>query len=123
MPRISNRINRGALTVVLAWVTAGLMDAQAHMTLTEVIAATRRGILPGLAVLAPRIIDGLKRAHRIGVRLVFDSEAVFVMKGQTCADLMFDHLAVWREAGIPPANILRAMTVDAAELLRSAKCA
>jgi imidazolonepropionase-like amidohydrolase len=31
---------------------------------------------------------------------------------------MFDYLAVWREAGVPPADILKAMTVNAAELLR-----
>jgi imidazolonepropionase-like amidohydrolase len=31
---------------------------------------------------------------------------------------MFDYLAVWRTAGVPPADILRAMTSDAAELLR-----
>jgi imidazolonepropionase-like amidohydrolase len=31
---------------------------------------------------------------------------------------MFDYLAVWRAAGVPPADILRAMTSDAAELLR-----
>jgi imidazolonepropionase-like amidohydrolase len=29
-----------------------------------------------------------------------------------------DYLAVWREAGVPPADILKAMTVNAAELLR-----
>jgi imidazolonepropionase-like amidohydrolase len=82
------------------------------------IVGTSGGILPEPAVLAPRIIDRLKRAHRVGVRLVFGSDTVIDMPGRTRADLMFDYLAVWREAGIPPADILRAMTVDAAELLR-----
>jgi imidazolonepropionase-like amidohydrolase len=40
------------------------------------------------------------------------------MPGRTRADLMFDYLAVWRTAGVPPIDILRAMTTDAAELLR-----
>jgi imidazolonepropionase-like amidohydrolase len=32
--------------------------------------------------------------------------------------MMFDYLGVWRLAGIEPKDILRAMTVDAAALLR-----
>jgi imidazolonepropionase-like amidohydrolase len=76
------------------------------------------GLLPEPAVLAPQIIDRLKRAHRIGVRMAFGTDTTIDMPGRTRADLMFDYLAVWRAAGIPPADILRAMTVDAAELLR-----
>ncbi len=33
------------------------------------------------------------------------------------ADLMLDYLAVWREAGVPNAEILKSMTSNAAELL------
>ena len=82
------------------------------------IVGTSGGILPDPAVLAPKIIDRLKRAHRIGVRMAFGSDTVIDMPGRTRADLMFDYLAVWRAAGVPPADILRAMTSDAAELLR-----
>ncbi len=82
------------------------------------IVGTSGGILPEPAVLAPKIIDRLKRAHRIGVRMAFGSDTVIDMPGRTRADLMFDYLAVWRTAGVPPADILRAMTSDAAELLR-----
>jgi imidazolonepropionase-like amidohydrolase len=82
------------------------------------IVGTSGGILPEPAVLAPKIIDRLKRAHRIGVRMAFGSDTVIDMPGRTRADLMFDYLGVWRTAGIPPADILRAMTSDAAELLR-----
>ena len=32
--------------------------------------------------------------------------------------MMFDYLAVWRAAGVPPADILKAMTTNGAELLR-----
>jgi imidazolonepropionase-like amidohydrolase len=82
------------------------------------IVGTSGGILPEPAVLAPKIIDRLRRAHRVGVRMAFGSDTVIDMPGRTRADLMFDYLAVWREAGVPPADILKAMTVNAAELLR-----
>ncbi len=82
------------------------------------IVGTSGGILPEPAVLAPKIIDRLKRAHRIGVRMAFGSDTVIDMPGRTRADLMFDYLGVWRAAEVPPADILRAMTSDAAELLR-----
>jgi imidazolonepropionase-like amidohydrolase len=82
------------------------------------IVGTSGGILPEPAVLAPKIIDRLRRAHRIGVRMAFGSDTVIDMPGRTRADLMFDYLAVWREAGVPPADILKAMTGNAAELLR-----
>jgi imidazolonepropionase-like amidohydrolase len=82
------------------------------------IVGTSGGILPEPAVLAPKIIDRLKRANRIGVRMAFGSDTVIDMPGRTRADLMFDYLAVWRAAGVPPMDILRAMTTNAAELLR-----
>ncbi len=82
------------------------------------IVGTSGGILPEPAVLAPKIIDRLKRANRVGVRMAFGSDTVIDMPGRTRADLMFDYLGVWRAAGVPPADILRAMTTDAAELLR-----
>jgi imidazolonepropionase-like amidohydrolase len=82
------------------------------------IVGTSGGILPEPQILAPKIIDRLRRAHRIGVRMAFGSDTVIDMPGRTRADLMFDYLAVWRAAGVPPVDILRAMTTDAAELLR-----
>jgi len=82
------------------------------------IVGTSGGILPEPEVLAPKIIDRLRRAHRIGVRMAFGSDTVIDMPGRTRADLMFDYLVVWRAAGVPPVDILRAMTTDAAELLR-----
>jgi imidazolonepropionase-like amidohydrolase len=85
------------------------------------IVGTSGGILPEPAVLAPKIIDRLKRAHRVGVRMAFGSDTVIDMPGRTRADLMFDYLAVWRAAGVPPSDILRAMTTNAAELLRVSK--
>lgn len=87
---------------------------QAHL---EIVGASG-GLLPEPAVLGPKIVDRLRRAHRIGVRMAFGSDTTIDMPGRTRADLMFDYLAVWRAAGVPPIDILRAMTTDAAELLR-----
>lgn len=85
------------------------------------IVGTSGGIFPEPAVLAPKIIDRLRRAHRIGVRLVWGTDTVIEMPGRTRADLMFDYLAVWREAGVPPADVLKAMTSEAADLLHVSK--
>ena len=47
------------------------------------IVGTSGGILPEPAVLAPKIIDRLKRANRIGVRMAFGSDTVIDMPGRT----------------------------------------
>lgn len=82
------------------------------------IVGTAGGVLPDPAVLAPKIIDRLKRAHRIGVHLAFGSDTVMEIAGRTRADLMFDYLAVWRAAGVSAADILKSMTSEPAQLLR-----
>jgi imidazolonepropionase-like amidohydrolase len=64
------------------------------------------------------IVDRLKRAHRIGVRMAFGSDIWYDIPGRGRADLVLDFMAVWRSAGIGPVDIIRAMTSDAAELLR-----
>jgi imidazolonepropionase-like amidohydrolase len=75
-------------------------------------------VLANAEVLGKKIIDRLGRAHRIGVKMAFGSDTVTEMPGRTRADMMFDYLAVWRAAGVPPADILKAMTANGAELLR-----
>jgi imidazolonepropionase-like amidohydrolase len=82
------------------------------------IEGTAGGVLPEPAVLAPKIVDRLHRAYRVGVRMAFGTDCVIDIPGRSRADLMLDYLAVWRAAGVPPMDILRAMTVNAAELLR-----
>jgi imidazolonepropionase-like amidohydrolase len=64
------------------------------------------------------IVDRLRRAWRIGVRIPFGSDAVIDMPGRTRADMVFDYLAVWREAGIPSEGILRSMTSEAAAVMK-----
>jgi imidazolonepropionase-like amidohydrolase len=64
------------------------------------------------------VLDRLARAYKIGVKMAFSTDAVFELPGKTRADMTWDYLAVWRAAGVPPAEILKAMTTNCAELLR-----
>ena len=68
--------------------------------------------------LGGQIIDRLRRAHQIGVKMAFGTDVVVDLPGRTRADMMLDYLDVWLAAGVPPADILKAMTTNAAELLR-----
>jgi imidazolonepropionase-like amidohydrolase len=63
-------------------------------------------------------VDRLRRAHEIGVKMAFGTDVVVDLPGRDRGDLALDFLAVWEEAGIPAAKILKSMTTDAAELLR-----
>lgn len=69
-------------------------------------------------VIAAEITDRLRRAHRIGVRMAFGTDIWYEIPDRARDQLTLDFLPVWRSAGIGPAEILRAMTSDAAELLR-----
>jgi imidazolonepropionase-like amidohydrolase len=71
--------------------------------------------------LGNQIIERLSNANKIGVKMAFGSDTVTEMAGRTRADMVFDYLAVWRAAGVPPADILKAMTTNCAELLRISK--
>jgi len=74
------------------------------------------GIFPPPEETAAASLDRLKRAHRIGVKMAFGTDTVLEMPGRTRADLMLDYLAVWEQAGIPRAKILRCMTTEPADL-------
>jgi imidazolonepropionase-like amidohydrolase len=82
------------------------------------IIGTSGGIFPEPAVLAPKIIERLRRAYRIGVKMAFGSDIAIEVPNKTRSELMLDYLSVWRQAGVPPAEILKCMTTNAAELLR-----
>ena len=83
-----------------------------HLEWAEYMNATKRGA---------QILDRLARAYKVGVKMAFSTDAVFEIPGKTRADLTWDYLAVWRAAGVPPAEILKAMTTNCAELLRIQK--
>jgi len=71
--------------------------------------------------LGSQIITRLSNASKIGVKMAFGSDTVTGMPGRTRADMVFDYLAVWRAAGVTPADILKAMTSNCADLLRISK--
>jgi len=82
------------------------------------IIGTSGGIFAPPEILAPKILDRLRRAYRVGVKMAFGTDTVMEVPNRTRADLMLDYLAVWRQAGVPPAEILKCMTSNPAELLR-----
>lgn len=94
-----------------------LVSTDFPRALLDVI-GTSGGIFPPPEVLAPKILDRLTRAHRLGVRIVYGSDIVMERPGQTRADLMFDYLAVWKQAGLSSMETLKGMTSEAAQLLR-----
>lgn len=81
------------------------------------VEGTAGGIFPPPEILAPKIIDRLRRAYRIGVKMAFGTDTAIEIPGKSRADLMLDFLPVWREAGVPAPEILKCMTSNAAELL------
>ena len=78
-------------------------------------------VLEAAKELGDKIIDRLRRAHKIGVKLVFGTDTVADLPGKNRGEMMLDYLAIWEAAGIPPADSLRAMTVDAAQFLQVEK--
>jgi imidazolonepropionase-like amidohydrolase len=62
-------------------------------------------------------IDPVKRAHRIGVTLVFGPDIIFTTKEYSRGRLSIETVDNWVEAGIPARVILQALTTNAARLL------
>lgn len=69
----------------------------------------------------PIIVDRLRRAHKIGVKMAFGSDVVVEVPGHTRGSSALTLLDTWLDAKIPAADILRAMTVHAAEMLDMGK--
>jgi len=86
--------------------------------MSDHVIGTSGGIFADPSILAPKIVDRARRAYCIGVKMAFGSDTVFEVPNKTRADLMLDYLAVWRQAGISPTEILKCMTTNVAELLR-----
>ncbi len=62
-------------------------------------------------------VDRLRRAYRIGVNLAFGTDVDVELPGETRGTLAIDYINSWVEAGVPAADTLRAMTINAARLL------
>src|SRR5215472_8036927 len=62
-------------------------------------------------------VDRLKRAYKIGVNMAFGTDVDVALPGETRGTLSIEYIDSWVDAGVPPVDILRAMTVNAARLL------
>lgn len=62
-------------------------------------------------------VDRLKRAYKIGVNMAFGTDVDVQLPGETRGTLSIDYITSWKEAGVPAADTLRAMTVNAARLI------
>jgi imidazolonepropionase-like amidohydrolase len=80
-----------------------------------------QGGYPDGKAVSAAALERLHRAYTIGVKMVFSTDIVTAMPGESRADMAWDYLAGWRKAGVPPAAVLKAMTTNAAELLRIQK--
>jgi imidazolonepropionase-like amidohydrolase len=57
-------------------------------------------------------VDGLKNAYANKVKLAFSTDADYYIPNMTRGEVAIDFLKSWKAAGIPPADILRAITVN-----------
>ncbi len=62
-------------------------------------------------------IDRLRSGHRIGVTIAFGTDAIHDLPGYTRGSLAMTWVDSYLAAGLPPAAILQAMTINAARLL------
>lgn len=63
------------------------------------------------------IIDRLKRAYKIGIRMAFGTDIIIDLPGLNRLQTNLRVLQTWKAAAIPPSYILQTMTIYAAELL------
>jgi len=63
------------------------------------------------------IVQRLKLAHNMGVKMAFGTDIVVDLPGMNRAETNLYELKTWKQAGIPAEDILKCMTVNAAELL------
>ena len=59
-----------------------------------------------------RTVDSLKNAYANKVPLTFSTDADYYVAGKTRGEVCLEFLKTWKDAGIPNADILRAMTVN-----------
>jgi imidazolonepropionase-like amidohydrolase len=59
-----------------------------------------------------RTIAGLKNAYDNNVQMTFSTDADYFVAGKTRGELCLEFLKPWRDAGIPNAAVLRAMTIN-----------
>src|SRR5574341_765511 len=57
-------------------------------------------------------VAGLKNAYDNKVPLTFSTDADYYVPGKTRGEVAIEFIETWKAAGIPPADILRAMTIN-----------
>ena len=62
-------------------------------------------------------VDRLQRAYKIGVTMAYGTDVIDQRPGQTRGTEAIMGIDPWGEAGVPPREILKAMTINAAKLL------
>ncbi len=64
-----------------------------------------------------KVQDRLKRAHKAGLTLAFGTDLFFNPQGYSRGSMSAAYVDVYKEAGLPPADVLRMMTTNAARAL------
>jgi imidazolonepropionase-like amidohydrolase len=59
-----------------------------------------------------RTVASLKNAYENKVPLTFSTDADYYVPGKSRGDVAIDFIETWKSAGIPPRDILRAMTIN-----------
>jgi len=62
-------------------------------------------------------VDRLRRAHKIGVTMAYGTDVIDQRPGMTRGTETIAGIDPWVEAGVPPRDILKAMTINAAKLM------
>lgn len=59
-----------------------------------------------------RTVERLRDAYDQGVPLTFSTDADYWVPGSTRGEVAIEFIETWKDAGIPPVDILRAMTIN-----------
>jgi len=62
-------------------------------------------------------VERLRRAHRAGVTIAFGTDVFNSLPGRTRGELAIEYVESFLEAGVPPVEIVRALTTNAARLV------
>ena len=68
-----------------------------------------------------RTVAGLKSAYANRVPLSFSTDADYYVPGKTRGEVAIDFLLTWKAAGIPPAEILKIMTINGYRISQTEK--
>jgi len=79
------------------------------------------GSMEGAKSTEEMVVDGLKRAYRVGTKMAFGTDIIIDIEGLNRLQSNLKVLQTWKKAGIPAPYVLQTMTLYAAELLGTDK--